>query len=109
MKTVKISISSVIEGDICVAMIDAQIVHDAIHDAIKCGDRAEISFAGITRMTAAFLNVAVGQLYGEFSEAEIKKHMAPPVDYENWHMEQLKKVVNRAKVYFNNPDGHPSP
>ena len=109
MKTVRISISSIVEGYICVATADAQAVHDAIHDTIKRGDRVEISFAGITRMTVAFLNVAIGQLYGEFSETEIRKHMAPPVDHEDWHLRQLKMVVDRAGVYFKDCDDHPSP
>lgn len=60
----------------------------------------EISFFGITRMTTAFLNAAIGQLYGEFDESEIKSHLAPPVDFEDWHLRRLKMVVDRAKIYF---------
>ena len=100
MKTVRISISSIIRGGICVAATDGQKVHKAIYDAIESGNRVEISFFGITRMTTAFLNAAIGQLYGEFEESRIKKHLAPPVDYEDWHLRRLKMVVDRAKVYF---------
>ena len=109
MKTTRISISSIAGGTICLAMTDARNVHDSIHDAIMREERVEISFAGVTRMTAAFLNVAVGQLYGEFDETRIRKHMAPPVDHENWHLQQLKMVVDRARVYFRNQDNNPSP
>ena len=100
MKTVKTSISSIVGGGICVAASDGQRVHKSIYDAIINGNRVEISFFGVTRMTTAFLNAAVGQLYGEFDEDKIKKHLAPPVDYEDWHLRRLKMVVDRAKVYF---------
>jgi len=51
-------------------------------------------------MTTAFLNVAVGQLYGEFTEEKLRMHMMPPVDADAWHLTRLKLVVDRAKIYF---------
>lgn len=51
-------------------------------------------------MTTAFLNAAVGQLYGEFSETYIRRHLAPPVDAESWHLARLQLVVDRAKEFF---------
>lgn len=99
-KAIRISISSIVGGGICVAASDGQKVHRAIHEAIDRGDRVEISFFGVTRMTTAFLNAAIGQLYGEFSEKFLKSRLAPPVDYEEWHLRRLKLVVDRAKLYF---------
>lgn len=104
MKTVRITISSIVGGGICVAATDGQRVHQEIYDEIKDGNRVEISFFGVTRMTTAFLNAAVGQLYGEFEEGDIKKHLAPPVDFEEWHLRRLKMVVDRAKAYFTDRD-----
>jgi hypothetical protein len=100
MKTVRISVSSIVGGGICVAAADGQKVHRAIYDVISAGNRAEISFFGITRMTTAFLNAAIGQLYGEFDEGVIRNHLAPPVDYDDWHLSRLKMVVDRAKEFF---------
>ena len=76
-ETTRISISSIAGGTICLAMTDARNVHDSIHDAIMREERVEISFAGVTRMTAAFLNVAVGQLYGEFDENQDQEAHGP--------------------------------
>ncbi|NVK23073.1 MAG: STAS-like domain-containing protein [Kangiellaceae bacterium] len=100
MKAIRISISSIVGGGICVAASDGQAVHREIYKVISSGERAEISFFGVTRMTTAFLNAAVGQLYGEFDEETLKKHLAPPVDFEEWHLRRLKMVVDRAKAYF---------
>ncbi|PVA07452.1 STAS-like domain-containing protein [Thalassorhabdomicrobium marinisediminis] len=103
MKTTKVIISTIVDGGICVAASDGQKVYRVIYDIITKGNRAEISFFGVTRMTTAFLNTAVGQLYGELEEGVIRKHLAPPVDYQDWHLARLKMVVERAKVFFADP------
>jgi hypothetical protein len=100
MKTIRISISSIVGGGICVAASDGQAVHREIYKVISSGERAEVSFFGVTRMTTAFLNAAIGQLYGEFDADTLRKHLAPPVDFEEWHLRRLKMVVDRAKAYF---------
>ncbi|QNR63107.1 STAS-like domain-containing protein [Rhodobacter capsulatus] len=99
-KVTRITISSIVDGGICVAASDGQKVYRALHEVIERGGRAEISFFGVTRMTTAFLNAAVGQLYGEFDEATLKSRLASPVDFEDWHLRRLKLVVDRAKLYF---------
>lgn len=82
---------------------DGQKVHDAIYKAVSEKNQAVISFSGVTRMTTAFLNAAVGQLYGEFGEEELKSYLAPPEDFETWHLSRLKMVVDRSKEYFRDP------
>jgi len=101
MKTVTISIVNIVDGGVCVSASDGQKVYDVIRDSVLKGERVAISFASITRMTTAFLNAAVGQLYGEFPEDVIKRSLAPPIDFESWHVQRLKIVIDRAKEYFN--------
>jgi hypothetical protein len=103
MKDVTVSIATIVEGGICVSADDGNKVHSAVYDEIKKGNRVKISFSGVTRMTTAFLNAAIGQLYGEFTEIDIRKHLAPPVDAEPWQLNRLKLVVDRAKEYFASP------
>lgn len=105
MKNVPVPISSIVGGGICVSASDGHRVFDAIRAIIVEGDRAVLSFSGITRMTTAFLNAAVGQLYGEFAEDDLRKLLAPPVDAEPWQLTRLKMVVDRAKVFFREPKG----
>lgn len=100
MRNVVISIASIVGSGFCVAAVDGQRVYAAINKCVADKDRVIISFSGVTRMTTAFLNAAVGQLYGEFSESEIRKYLAPPIDFEDWHLRRLKIVVDRAKQYF---------
>jgi hypothetical protein len=104
MREVTLSIASITKGGICVAAEDGNRVHDAIKTEIERGSRVTLSFSGVTRMTTAFLNAAVGQLYGEFPVDRLRQHLAPPIDVENWHLHRLKLVVDRAKVFFRNPE-----
>lgn len=104
MATIQIPISSIVGGGICVAASDGQRVYEAIRTAVARGDRVVLSFSGITRMTTAFLNAAVGQLYGEFSEQDIRMRLAAPVDAEPWHLMRLRLVVDRAKEFFKDGD-----
>jgi hypothetical protein len=103
MKDVTLRISTIV-GGICVAASDGNKIHDAIKKEIEKGSRVTLSFSGVTRMTTAFLNTAVGQLYGEFPEERIRQHLAPPIDVESWHLNRLKLVVDRAKKFFKNPN-----
>ncbi len=104
MKEVPINIAKIVGGGICVAAEDGNKVHDAIRTEIEKGNRIVISFSGITRMTTAFLNAAIGQLYGEYSDEHIRKHLAPPENAEPWQLNRLKLVVDRAKDFFKDPD-----
>ncbi|MEN5277448.1 STAS-like domain-containing protein [Brucella sp. TWI432] len=104
MKTQKIQISKIIDGGICVAADDGKKVYDRIYDALSTGHRVTLSFYGVTRMTTAFLNAAIGQMYGDFDEDFIKAHLDAPTDFEPWHLTRLKLVTDRAKTYFRNPE-----
>ncbi len=79
---------------------DGQRVYSEVREAVLSGGKVTLSFSGVSRMTTAFLNAAVGQLYGEFPERTIRKHLGPPTDYEEWHLARLKMVVDRAKEFF---------
>lgn len=104
MQNITIKISSIVGGGICVSAADGNKVYAQISKAVEDGHRVRISFSGVTRMTTAFLNAAVGQLYGEYAVDRIRRQLAPPVDFEDWHLKRLKLVVDRAKEYFADAD-----
>lgn len=104
MRNVMVPIASIVDGGICVSARDGKKVYEEVYKVVKSKNKAVLSFHGVTRMTTAFLNAAVGQLYGDFSEDYIKAHLAPPVDCEQWHLSRLKLVVDRAKEYFKDPE-----
>lgn len=104
MKETIIQISRIVEGGICVSASDGQKVYEHVRREVIAKNLVILSFSGITRMTTAFLNAAVGQLYGEFSEVVVRQRLGPPRDFEPWHLARLKMVVDRAKDYFSDKE-----
>lgn len=100
---VTIRVYEVVGSELCVASDDGQKVHDQIAAALKEGRKVQLSFQNVKSLTSAFLNAAVGQLYGEFSEKKIKASLSV-ADMEQDDLLLLKRVVDTAKQYFKNPN-----
>ena len=81
------------------------MVFNCLSDALNQGQSASLSFHNISTLTPAFLNAAVGQLYGSFDEGHIRKHLTV-TDIEPEDVELLKRVVDSTKRYFQNPELH---
>ena len=96
---IQISMFEIVGGSLCVASRDGQKVYDRIATALKADRDVVLSFRNVTALTAAFLNAAIGQLYGTFREEEIRSHLK--VEHvEQDDLVQLKRVVDNAKLYF---------
>lgn len=81
---------------------DGQKVYDQIAAVLKNKRRVQLSFLNVDSITSAFLNAAVGQLYGEFSEEQIRANLKV-VDISQDDLALLKRVVETAKTYFRDP------
>ena len=104
MALTRVRISEVIDSGYAVSATDGKLVYDRIATEILKGNRVELSFENTTRLTTAFLNAAVGQLYGEFTPTQIRGALVAPTGAEAWHLNRLKAVTDRAKTFFNDPD-----
>lgn len=102
MAIVKINVPEVIGTPICVAASHGQKVHDLIAVNLRSGNSVQISFLGVQRLITAFLNTAIGQLYGEFKEEEIRSKLSV-VDAPPEIVEKVVRVVEAAKLYFKDP------
>lgn len=95
----EIKLTEIVGSDLCIASEDGQKVHDAIKKALQEDKKIKISFKNVNDLTSAFLNSAIGQLYGEFSEDELKDSLAvSDTSYEDLTL--LKRVIQRAKEFF---------
>jgi hypothetical protein len=56
-------------------------------------------------LISVFLNVAIGQLYGSFSE-DIVRSQLKVEGLSSDDMELLKRVVDNAKKYYSNKDSY---
>ena len=101
-RDVRVSVYEVVGSSLCVASDDGQKVFERLEAALKKPRRVVLSFRNVTTMTSAFLNAAIGQLYGTFDEVQIRfllkvEHMEPE------DAALLKRVVETAKIYFKDP------
>lgn len=98
----KVDIARIVDSPFCVAIDDGNIVHDRIVALIAEGKTAVVSFAGVKRLTTAFLNAAIGQLYNEYSADQIR-HGLRVTDASQDQLRLIKRVVDNAKKFFADP------
>ena len=100
---IKISMFEVVGSPFCVASADGQKVYDRLDTALKAHRNVQLSFHNVTTLTSAFLNAAIGQLYGKYSEEKIRS-LLKVENIEQDDLALLKRVVDNAKLYFKNPE-----
>lgn len=96
-----IRVFDIVDGPLCISAEDGQAVHDKIAPFLRDHKPIVISFAGVTDIISAFLNAAIGQLYGEFSESLIRELLTVR-DLAPDDLDLVKRVNSNAKVYFKN-------
>ncbi len=99
---IRISAFEVVGSPFCVASSDGQKICDHLTAALKVDRSVALSFRNVTTLTAAFLNAAIGQLYGIFSEEQIRSRLMV-VDAAPDDLALLNRVVDTAKLYFKDP------
>ncbi len=102
-KNLVLSIYEIVGSPICVASGDGQKVYDRLEAALRENQPVTLSFQNVTILTSAFLNAAVGQLYGSFSQEQIRA-LLKVKDMQQDDMGLLKRVVDTAKQYFKDPE-----
>jgi len=98
-----ISLFEVVGSPLCVASGDGQKVYERLAAAFAEGRKVALSFLNVSTLTSAFLNAAIGQLYGRFSEEEIRT-LLKVEDIQQDDLALLKRVVETAKQYFKDPE-----
>ena len=81
---------------------DGQRVHSEIVPLLRDGQPVVLSFKQVRTLIPAFLNTAIGQLYGEFSEECIRELLSVE-DMDKKDEAILMCVVDNAKAYFAAP------
>jgi hypothetical protein len=78
---VMLRVAAMIGDSIAVDTQDGERVFEQVRDCLKSGGNVTLSFEGVEFVIVAFLNVAIGKLYGDFSEEAVR---------ENFRVEHLK-------------------
>ena len=104
---ITIRIADLIGGQLCISAEDGQKVFDKVEPLLKNNKQVTISFDRVSMLISLFLNVAIGQLYGEFKEEEIRSLVQVEGLAED-DLELLKRVVDNAKKYYANSKAYDS-
>lgn len=100
--SLSISIFEVVGSPLCVASGDGQKVYKRLYNALAHDQPVSLSFHNVSTLTPAFLNVAVGRLYGQFDEKHIRR-LLQLTDIESENLELLEHVIESTKRYLENP------
>ncbi|WP_149554531.1 STAS-like domain-containing protein [Treponema pectinovorum] len=100
---IKKSVYQIVGSEICVEADDGKKVYDVICEFIRQKQPFVLSFLNVTMLTSAFLNTAIGLLYKDFSEEDIKKYLSVD-DIDPTDAVLLKRVVNTAKLFYSDPE-----
>ncbi|MCH6236790.1 STAS-like domain-containing protein [Cognataquiflexum rubidum] len=103
MENITINVVNTIGDVYGVEADDGQKVFELISKAFGDRKKVTLSFQNIEMLTTAFLNTAVGQLYKDFSELEIREQLKVS-DISNSGKVALKRVVDTAKLYYKDPE-----
>ncbi len=102
MNEITINVFNIVGNSLCVEADDGNIVFENISNALAAGKKVIISFQNVEMLTSAFLNTAIGQLYRDFSEEEIREKVKV-IQISPTDAISLKKVVDTAKLYYKDP------
>jgi hypothetical protein len=100
---IALRVYEVVGSSLCVASGDGQKIFEQIQQALKDGKKVRLSFQNVESLTSAFLNAAVGQLYGVFPHELLKESLSVQ-DMEKDDLALLKRVIDTAKQYFQDPN-----
>lgn len=97
-----IQLAEVIGLPFCVSQDDGNAIFSSIEAALDTGDRVQVSFRNVETVISAFLNAAIGQLYGRYTREFIAQHISytettPEID------EMIENVVTAAIDFFKSP------
>lgn len=104
---ITIKVADLIGSPLCISAEDGQKVFDKVESLLKSGKQVTISFDRVNMLISLFLNVAIGQLYGSFSDDEVRS-LVQVEGMAGDDLELLKRVVDNAKKYYANPKGYDS-
>ncbi|WP_027879233.1 STAS-like domain-containing protein [Mesoflavibacter zeaxanthinifaciens] len=94
-----INVLDIIDGNFAVTTDDGNTIYYIVDEHLTEKKEVVLDFMGITIVTTAFLNAAIGQLYNKFNSEQISPYLSlRNIDDEDLIL--FKKVTDRAKQYF---------
>lgn len=90
-------------GEIAVASEDGQKIYERICAIFDAGSIVVLDFKKITMLAPSFINSAIGQLYGKYSDTRLLYNLF----YINTtfdQMQMIQRVIKGAIKFYENPE-----
>ncbi len=95
----QLQIADIIGGNAAFTPTAGDRVFEQIHGSLQESAETVLDFKGVSLITTAFLNAAIGQLYAHYNSDFLNQHLrlqnVAPDDTKRFRM-----VLDRAKEYF---------
>jgi hypothetical protein len=101
-----LTVRDIINSELAVSTEKGEMVFNAINEGLQKEEKIVLDFKGIDLMITAFLNAAIGKLYGnkKYSGEFLNEHIKlENIDSDDVYL--FKDVIKRAKEYFEDKDG----
>lgn len=102
-ETIKKSVYQIVGNPLCIEANDGLKVSAIVSEFIKNKQPICLSFLNVQMITTSFLNTAIGILYKDFSENDIKKFLFVS-DISATDVVSLERVVSNAKIFYSDKD-----
>lgn len=98
-----INVFSIVGDELCVSSEDGDKLFTQINTFLSENKKVNISFKNVSLITSAFLNSAIGKLYGIYTGDQLKDLISVSEMKES-DKGLLQRVIDNAKSYYSNPD-----
>lgn len=98
-----VRVADLVGGSRAVDAADGEKVFEKILPVIQGGRMVQLSFDGITMVITAFLNTAIGKLYGVLSEDQVDRMLEVRDLLAPFEL-SLEKSIEWSKAFYRDPD-----
>lgn len=82
---------------------EGQPIYQKIADGLSRNENVTLDFEGMTFLTTAFLNVAIGTLYRDYTGEQLQTRLNI-VNASDETIARIKKVTDNAKAFYSDED-----
>lgn len=83
---------------------EGEIIFSILSDEFLKGNKVVLDFSGVEILTTAFLNVAIGNLYRDYTSAQLKELLSFNEDLPDSIALKIKQVTTAAKKFYLDED-----
>lgn len=93
----EIKVNEVVGSNIAISTEKGEMLLKTIKKALELDEVVTVNFEGISDLTTAFLNIAIGHLYNDYSGGDLNKRLRVKC-LDDLDMYLVSQVIDRVKM-----------